>query len=155
MLLWEVGLVSSRINPKAFSRSRNPSRTIEFLESRVCPSPVVINFDDLPSRAVVTNQYPGVTFSSDPGFVNVTASDYKLGSSSPNYLISARSNGTLDGTHSTILDFTKPVNKLTFLQLGDNATGVVAQVRVFENGSLSSTVAILGDNNFLSRISLI
>ena len=46
---------------------------------------VVIDFDDLGNGVVVTNQYAGVTFSSDPGFEVLTTAQ-SLGSSTPNFI---------------------------------------------------------------------
>ena len=56
--------------------------------------------------------------------------------------------GSINCTKDTILTFTKPVKGLTFFQVGDNASGVVALVDVFENNRFSATVNIIGDNFF-------
>ena len=64
---------------------------LEFLEFReyLAVQSVVINFDNLPRGTVVTNQYPEATFSSDSTDVNKTDSEFNLGSSGPNYILTA------------------------------------------------------------------
>ena len=56
--------------------------------------------------------------------------------------------GGINCSGETILTFTDPVNSLSFFQVGDNATGVVALVDIFASGVLAGTQNILGDNNF-------
>jgi hypothetical protein len=108
-----------------------------------------ISFDGLATGVIVTNQFPQVTFSSEAGFVNLTAAAFNLGSSLPNYICSAAvGSSSVDCKHETILTFTNPVNNLSFLQLGDNSIGVQAKVDVFENGVFAATVDILADNQF-------
>lgn len=111
-------------------------------------SAVVINFDGLANGTVVTNQFPEATFSSTAGFVNrITAQS--LGSSLPNFICTGPAGGGIDCTHETIVDFTNPVSSLTFLEVGDNNSGVNALVDVFVNGVFTSTVGAVGDGNVL------
>ena len=102
-----------------------------------------INFDNLPVSTVVSSQYPQAVFSSDPGEVLLTVAQ-NLGSSLPNFICTAPAAGVIDCTHSVIVKFTSPVNHLTFLGTGVNDTGKVAEVDVFQNGVLSSTVDMMG-----------
>ena len=102
-----------------------------------------INFDNLPVSTVVSSQYPQAVFSSDPGEVLLTVAQ-NLGSSLPNFICTAPAAGVIDCTHSVIVKFTSPVNNLTFLGTGVNDTGKVAEVDVFQNGVLSSTVDMMG-----------
>lgn len=102
-----------------------------------------INFDNLPVNTVVSSQYPQAVFSSDPGEVLLTVAQ-NLGSSLPNFICTALAAGAIDCTHSVIVKFTSPVNNLTFLGTGVNDTGKVAEVDVFQNGVLSSTVDMVG-----------
>ncbi len=102
-----------------------------------------INFDNLPVSTVVSSQYPQAVFSSDPGEVLLTVAQ-NLGSSLPNFICTAPAAGVIDCAHSVIVKFTSPVNNLTFLGTGVNDTGKVAEVDVFQNGVLSSTVDMMG-----------
>lgn len=96
----------------------------------------------------VTNQFAGVTFSSNPGFVNAVTSQAGIGAGL-NFICTA--SVSINCTQETILTFSAPVNGLSFLQVGDNqsvANTKVAEVDVFQNGVFSATVDILGDTNF-------
>lgn len=109
-------------------------------------SAVVINFDALADGEVVTNQFPEATFSSTAGFVNrITAQP--LGSSLPNFICTGPAAGGIDCVHETIVDFTNAVNSLTFLEVGDNNSGINALVDVFVNGVFTSTIGAVGDGN--------
>ena len=110
---------------------------------------VTIDFDSLPVATTVTNQFPEAVFSSSPGNQNTTRADFELGTSLP-YICTETTTGVLNCTADTYVDFTTPVSNLTFMQGGDNATGVIAQVRVFAGGVLAGTVPIMGDGIFAS-----
>jgi hypothetical protein len=122
--------------------------TFERLEELVLLSggTVTINFDNLPVGTVVTNQYPGVTFSSGAGYGNIVTSFAEYGGSEPNTLGAFYPAGGAFNDN-TYLDFSTPVNNLRFLALADNAVGTIAQVNVYENGKYASTVPIVGDDN--------
>jgi len=120
------------------------------LMSSIPAGAIVINFDNLNAGVPVTTQYPEAVFSSDPGFENRTADDYNLGTSLPNYICTGEVGGELTCTNLTRLDFTSPVSNLTFFATGDNATGVTAQVDVYENHVLSGTVDVITDSVFKS-----
>ena len=113
----------------------------------------VVNFDNLATGAIVTTQYPQVTFSSTAGSVNRTVAQ-NLGSSQPNFICTFAASGGIDCTHETILDFTSPVNNLSFLAVGVNDMGVVALVDVFQNGVFSTTVNVIGHGVPLSSVDL-
>lgn len=106
----------------------------------------IINFDNLSADIAVTNQYPEATFSSSPGNTNWTSAQ-NLGSSLPNFICTGPISGGIDCAQPTYIDFTDPVDSLTFLGVGINDTGTVAQVRVFVNGNLASTVNVIGQGN--------
>ena len=106
----------------------------------------LITFEDLSNGDVVTNQYPGVVFSSVAGQANVIITQPGIGFGD-DFLCTA--GGTEDNcTSETILTFTSLVNNLSFWQVGDNAIGIVALVDVFTNGVFAATVNIFGFNNF-------
>jgi PEP-CTERM motif-containing protein len=98
----------------------------------------------------VTTQFPEVTFSSNPGFVNRVSSQAGIGAGL-NFICTGPAGGGIDCTHDTLLTFTSPVSGLTFLQVGDNQTvtgAKVAEVDVFVGGVFSATRDILGDTSF-------
>lgn len=104
---------------------------------------VLIDFEGFGIGAPVTNQFPDVTFSSSPGFQNLVST-----LAGNNFICTAPVSGLIvDCVHETILTFTHPVNSLTFLQVGNNATGVVARVDIFVNDAFSATVDIFGGFN--------
>ncbi|MGK7881085.1 MAG: PEP-CTERM sorting domain-containing protein [Crocosphaera sp.] len=108
---------------------------------------VTINFDSLADNTVVTNQFPEATFSSNSGFEARTA---ELASffnvSLPNVLGVTDTSGNTNGTQDLFVDFTNPVNNLTFNIFADNsvAPGVVD---VFTNGVFDSSVNLVADGN--------
>ena len=109
----------------------------------------IITFDSLPNGTTVTNQFAEATFSSIQGRENRVSSDFDFGPlSAPNYIITAAVGGPLTGMDPTFVDFTNPVNNLTFLALGDNDSGVQATVDVFENNAFSATMNITVDGVF-------
>ena len=107
----------------------------------------LITFEDLSNDDVVTNQYPGVVFSSVAGQANVITTQPGIGFGD-DFLCTATGGTGLNCTSETILTFTNLVNNLSFWQVGDNDVGVVALVDVFTNGVFSATVNILGFNDF-------
>lgn len=116
----------------------------------VVPAPTfaaLITFEGLADGTVITNQFPGVTFSASAGYQNLVSTQPGIGFGA-NFICTAPIGGSINCTQETILDFAAPVSGLRFWQVGDNASGVVAQVDVFENSVFSSTVDILGFNDF-------
>jgi len=116
----------------------------------IVPAPAfaaLITFEGLANGTVITNQFPDVTFSANAGFQNQVSAQPGIGFGT-NFICTAPIGGFINCAQETILDFTAPVNSLQFWQVGDNAIGVVAQVDVFENFAFSSTVDILGSNDF-------
>lgn len=106
----------------------------------------LIDFEGLANGSVVTNQFAGVTFSSNGGFVNLVTAQPGIGFGS-NFLCTGAGGG-INCTQETILTFAGLASNVSFYQVGDNASGVVALVDVFVNNVLASTVNILGFNDF-------
>lgn len=106
-------------------------------------SQTVINFANLANGTVVTNQYPGVTFSSTPGNVNYVSD--QSGYDTPSFICTGPAGGGIDCTADTIVDFTSPVSGLTFDAAGVNDTGQVAEVKVYGASGLIATVPVIGD----------
>lgn len=109
-------------------------------------SAVLIDFESLANGTTVTNQYPEAFFYANSGYANLVTRQPGIGVGN-NFLCTGLA-GRLNCTQETFLNFITPVNNLTFLQVGDNATGIVALVDVFENHLFSSTVKIYGNNDF-------
>ena len=104
----------------------------------------LIGFDDLASGTVVTNQYAEAKFSSsgaNSNFVQPWAT--------------AASGGNIICTpaclEDTYVDFTNPVNNLTFWAIEPNFNGHDADFRVFENGVFSATVPLIGLGEVFAR----
>jgi hypothetical protein len=110
-------------------------------------SAVTINFDNLGPGVQVTNQYPGVVFSSQAGS-NILTTAQNIGSSLPNFICSAKVGGSINCVDDVYLDFTTPVSGLSFLSVGDNNVGDVGDVRVFAGATLLGTVNIVVDGVF-------
>ncbi|HLO87606.1 MAG TPA: PEP-CTERM sorting domain-containing protein [Nostocaceae cyanobacterium] len=111
----------------------------------------VINFDSLPSETTVTNQYPEVTFSSEPGF-EVAAFPVAAfyGSSSPNVIAVRNLNGSLDANRNLFVDFSQAVNNLSFLVVGNNTNGSSALIDIFTTTGFAGQVNLVTDGNVLS-----
>lgn len=109
-----------------------------------------IDFDGFAGE--VTNQFAEATFSSSAGFSNFAIAAGAAHSGS-NILCSGSANG-VDCLQDTYVDFTNPVNDLSFWAIEANAVGVTAQFDVFENGAFSATVDLVssggvGNNEFV------
>lgn len=86
-----------------------------------------ITFNDLSLGTVVTNQYSSATFSSISGQDNVVT-NYTT-----NMICTYDTGGDINCTKPTFVDFTNPVNNLTFIAIEPNEFGVVSTIRIFEN----------------------
>ena len=122
------------------SRRTNPLALV-FLAATTAAATgqTVINFDNLNNNDVVTNQYPGVTFSSSAGNQNYAINRPGSAHTAPNILCSGPIGG-LDCIQDTYIDFSTPVNNLTFWAIEANVVGVTAQFNVYENNAFSTTV---------------
>lgn len=107
---------------------------------------VVLKFDDLPPGTIVNQRYPDVTFSAFGGLNVVVfnaASVGGIGSSPPNTI------GVVGGFFNTSVevDFTKPVDNLSFLITGtdnDSFSGPLALVDVYQNNVYKTTRPVNG-----------
>jgi hypothetical protein len=107
---------------------------------------VNINFDDVPSPTVITNQYPPAVFSTDSPWYVEAHSRANYGSSFPNYL----DRGPYVQPHGyapLYVDFTTPVNNLKFNVVGADNSTVMAQVNIFQNGTYTTTRNLVGRGN--------
>jgi len=100
---------------------------------------VFIGFDDLPSGTLLTSQYPGVIFSSSQGCAN-----YVYSFSTGNIICTGPIGGSIDCVRDTYIDFTSPVNNLTFFAIEPNVAGVDAQFRIFQNNTYTTTIDLIG-----------
>ena len=99
-----------------------------FLTSSVMAA--VINFDNLTNGTTLTGQYPEAIFSTTAGGANLVYTHASAVSGS-NILCTGSAAGVIDCLRDTYIDFTSPVNGLTFWAIEPNATGVDAQFRSF------------------------
>jgi hypothetical protein len=114
--------------------------------SKLAPGSTTINFDDLPSGTWLTNQYPAATFSSPGssgnGVIHVVR-DPDSGSSPPNTICSGQEWGPTC-ISDVAVSFTRPVDGLRFTAGDVQEAGTVADIDVYENGSRTATVPIVG-----------
>ena len=111
----------------------------------------LIDFEGLPAATVVTNQFPGVTFSSASGSQNLVVTRFGIGFGD-NFLCTGVG-GSPTCAGETILTFANGVSALTFYQVGDDQAidgARVALVDVSVGGTFAATVDILGDTNFFN-----
>jgi hypothetical protein len=106
----------------------------------------VVDFDNLVGGTAVTSQFPGVAFSSSPGFEN-RAIESTITSSPPNGICTAAVTGGFVCTAETIVEFASPVDEVSFFAYGVNDTGVVARLEVFQNGVSSGSIDVVGAGN--------
>lgn len=103
-------------------------------------APTVIGFEDFGpvgiSGPTVTNQYPGVLFSSTGSNVNIVSTQPGIGDGD-NFLCTGSPG--INCTGETILTFDNPVSGVSFLAVGSNNSGVQALVDVFVNGAFAAT----------------
>jgi hypothetical protein len=100
---------------------------------------VTLDFDELSPGTVIDDDYVHATFSSSPGSQNNA-----LFAGAGNVLISGPVGGPLTGTEDTYVNFLYPVNGLRLTAIEPNGAGVVASLRVFENGRPTADVPLLG-----------
>ena len=116
---------------------------------------VVIDFESLSGGTEVTNQFPEATFSSNSGFVirvfNAPFAGF-FGTSGIDLIAPAVSGSGFNFFQDVFVDFTNPVNNLTFLAAANNSIGNIAQVDVF--ATLAGSVNVVGDGN-LNTASLV
>lgn len=93
----------------------------------------LIDFENLAAGAQVTNQYAEATFSGPAPNV-VFSQGRPLG----NFICGT---GCVTDTY---VDFTNPVSNLTFWAIQMDATGKVAEFRVFVNNALAATIDLFG-----------
>ena len=93
----------------------------------------LIDFESLATNTVVTNQFSEVTFSGSTNNV-VYDQNRPLG----NFIC------TFGCTGDTFLDFTNPVNNLTFWVIQLDTIGKVAEFNVYENNVLTATIDLIG-----------
>ncbi len=106
---------------------------------------VTINFDNLANDVVVTNQYAEATFSSDLGQVILTSNQVPpYQTSAPNFICTGFGL-SITCTGNVFVNFTNPVNNLTFNSTGaDNAGPAQGNVDVWTTGGFAGSVSIPG-----------
>ncbi|KKD37603.2 Ig-like domain-containing protein [Limnoraphis robusta] len=107
----------------------------------------IINFDELAGNTVVSDQYSGVTFSTDPGSVVAIPIAGIFGTSAPNLIGTFDENGGLDGNLTLDVAFESPVNNFSFFTIGDDTNGTAALIDVYTADGLTTTVDLITDGN--------
>jgi hypothetical protein len=110
-------------------------------------SATVINFDGFPAGTVLTNQIPGLTFSSSAGHEVRVIVFNAPPASYPNSICSAVAGGALTCTDPIYIDFASPASGLKFYSEGDDSPGTQAKVTVFIGGVAGPVVNIVQDGN--------
>jgi hypothetical protein len=105
-------------------------------------SATVITFDDLATGVLVTNQYPGVTFSSDPGEGMYTAGGTPV--TYPHFLCTAPIGGEIDCNNNVYIDFATPVSNLSIWAVEANEFGVSATFFFYNGATLLGTQNLIG-----------
>ncbi len=114
------------------------------------PSPVTINFDNVPAGTAITNQYPYTLFSAENYYLPV-ASNFgspHWGQTLPNYLSThyafASFPSGLNNSGERTIEFTQPVNKLRFYTIGHddsyNPNRPIYKMDVYNNGQFIETL---------------
>ncbi|MEO8039097.1 MAG: PEP-CTERM sorting domain-containing protein [Betaproteobacteria bacterium] len=124
-------------------------------ETRAQTATVTIDFDDQPgglppSPAVTTGMFsPFATFSTIAGskLLIFSAAD-AVGGSPPNVLTAAADVVLGPFDSDVFVDFTHPVQDLHFKVSSGNDVGNIGSVNVFVDGSLASTLGIIGTGEF-------
>jgi uncharacterized repeat protein (TIGR01451 family) len=101
-------------------------------------SQVIIDFHNVPSGTIITNQYPPAVFSTDPAHYTFARNDDYWGSSFPNYLDRGPFGFPVDtsGYAPLYINFTTPVNNLRFYILAvDELRSGIAQLKIYRDGS--------------------
>ncbi len=110
----------------------------------------VIDFEAIPDLTTVSNQYPGVVFSS-PGS-SVEVSNYfqtNYGTAAPKIACPRDPDSYCSGVLQ--VDFLAPALSVSFLFTGDNTNGQVATARYYDaTGGLLATHALYGDGQGLT-----
>jgi hypothetical protein len=109
----------------------------------------VITFDELAGGTVVTNQYDGVTFSTNAGSELRSYAAGNFENSQPN-MICVFTGGSVTCQGDVFVDFSPPVRGIRFLALGTNDSGVIARVDLYQGMQLIVSYNLLGAGNALS-----
>lgn len=100
---------------------------------------VVIDFESLSVGATVTNQYSTATFSSIAGQENRV-----MNGPFAHMICTAAIGGDENCTQPVFVDFTNPVNNLSFVAIEPNEYGTIATVRIYENFIYTADYNITG-----------
>lgn len=106
-------------------------------------SAVVIDFEAIPDPGTVTNQYPGVVFSSPGSSVEVSTYGQSWGTAAPKIACPRDAGSYCGGVF--VVDFLSAASGLTFLATGDNFNGIIGTAKIFNGAIELSSVDILGD----------
>jgi uncharacterized repeat protein (TIGR01451 family) len=146
--------------PKSANRSAKPwpdslphSSPGVFAPELASGTQVYINFDNVPSGTVITNQYPPAIFSTSFGYYTFANGLYYYGSSYPNCLDRGPLSSPGSGYAPLYVDFTTPVNNLRFYLLAvDELRNGIAQLNIYQSGTMTASRSIPGFGNSFNPI---
>ena len=149
LFIWGGVILCAKINQFKYSMKNQLALFItgSFIVALSAQAQTLINFDDLPAGTIVSNQYSGVVFSSDSGNVLETLSLPSFSVSSPNVL-GGYQDASINGYADVFLNFSTPVNDLSFYAVVVNDTGTVGLIDIYQDNTLTTTVNLIGNGNF-------
>lgn len=104
---------------------------------------------EVPESAPLPADYsPHATFSTDVGAgLHYFSGGHAVGSSTPNNITAAINPDAFPYDENLYVDFTLPVNNLSFTVSSDNDSGKIAGVRVFHAGAQSAELDVIGNGD--------
>lgn len=102
----------------------------------------VIDFDNLPTGSYVSNQYPGVTFSSEPGELLYVWGGTPV--SYPHWICTATVANGPDCVNDVYIDFAAPVSNVSIWACEANEFGVAATFFGYNGATLVGTQNLMG-----------
>lgn len=105
-------------------------------------SATTIDFDNLPTSTVVTSQYPGVTFSSEPGEILLAVGGTPV--SYPHYLCTGTVANGIDCVNDVYIDFASAVSNVSIWAVEANEFGVVGTFYGYNGATLVGTQNLIG-----------
>lgn len=142
----DEGASSENTNEPSTSARPHPSASHDAggAAKSVVYEPVHVDFEDLKTGTVVTDQYEDhVSFSTEPAHDVKVTFNHNFGTG--NYIQTAIVEGNTGP--SLFVEFAKPVNDLKFVVLAANSADAFADVNIFQNGKKTDTVSLKGHGN--------
>lgn len=101
-----------------------------------------IDFDNVPTSTIITNQYAGVTFSTEPGEVLYAVGGTPV--SYPHYLCTGTLANGIDCVNDVYIDFASPVSNVSIWACEANEYGISATFFGYSGATLVGTQNLIG-----------